>query len=662
MLFGSGVVVPGPAAAATETITVYAGGGGDDRGEVPALLFGANHRYTFDGYGVWDAAAGAPVPDVVAKARAMGMSLLRWPGGTVGNTVWWKGTIGQNRMCQRDGRASTLGVLADPADDVLPARSPSYGLDEHMRFAAAVGAETQVMVPMTIGNPFDAADLVEYLNTPSGDGVNPNGDIDWAEVRKANGHPEPYRVTHFELGNEHYLANQRYWMAQNTAGSPTPVKEAITQYINGGTRRITGAGLGKLTLRDAAGNKLCTGSTAAVPSDGTPGQIFNVTYPSVVVGTFTLRVGGTTWRRVDSLDTAGPTDRVYTLRPHIGEVAFGDGRHGAIPPSGASVVADYTSTHLGFVDFYRKMKAVDPKISVCATWGAANFPDWFRKLAPAGSRYDCLAMHPYTNFKAQGRADWDSPLEAHDWHMLSAWDQSEQMVDVRGAVDAHTGTPHPYVAVSEYGALWGPDQDNPFPEYAHSMTHALYMATQWISWLEMGIPWALGNDFSSHGWYTLLGPPNSGFVYSAEAVAREAVKPMFESRGSRIRHSIAVDSMRDPSDTELCDANAPARCREKYHKLWVTATRDPAGAVYLMVVNRSPTAGDAVTARVVVNGFTGNGTAEVRQVAPADFTAHNDAQTPNAVTMARSTVPVDANGFNTTFPPYSITLLKLPRA
>ena len=59
----------------------------------------------------------------------------------------------------------------------------------------------------------DAADLIEYLNAPAdGEVTNPNGGVDWAEVRAANGHPEPYGVTRFEIGNEIGYYRQTYWM------------------------------------------------------------------------------------------------------------------------------------------------------------------------------------------------------------------------------------------------------------------------------------------------------------------------------------------------------------------------------------------------------------------------------------------------------------------
>lgn len=40
------------------------------------------------------------------------------------------------------------------------------------------------------------------------------------------------------------------------------------------------------------------------------------------------------WRRVDDLALAGAKDRVYELEPYSGSIRFGNGLHGAVPPSG----------------------------------------------------------------------------------------------------------------------------------------------------------------------------------------------------------------------------------------------------------------------------------------------------------------------------------------
>ena len=61
-----------------------------------------------------------------------------------------------------------------------------------------IKAEAVWVYGMGQGSAADAADLIEYLNAPAdGEVTNPNGGVDWAEVRAANGHSEPYGVTRF---------------------------------------------------------------------------------------------------------------------------------------------------------------------------------------------------------------------------------------------------------------------------------------------------------------------------------------------------------------------------------------------------------------------------------------------------------------------------------
>ena len=70
-----------------------------------------------------------------------------------------------------------------------------------MKTAEQIGAEVVMTVSYYTGDANDAADLVEYLNAPN-DGSNPNGGTDWAGRRAKNGHPAPYNVKYFEVGNE----------------------------------------------------------------------------------------------------------------------------------------------------------------------------------------------------------------------------------------------------------------------------------------------------------------------------------------------------------------------------------------------------------------------------------------------------------------------------
>lgn len=83
-----------------------------------------------------------------------------------------------------------------------------YGIDEFMKSCAAVRSQAVYTLSYYIGDERDAADLVEYLNAPC-DGSNPNGGTDWAGRRRDNGHPEPYNVIYFEVGNEEWHGDHR---------------------------------------------------------------------------------------------------------------------------------------------------------------------------------------------------------------------------------------------------------------------------------------------------------------------------------------------------------------------------------------------------------------------------------------------------------------------
>lgn len=53
-----------------------------------------------------------------------------------------------------------------------------------------------------------------------------------------------------------------------------------------------------------------------------------------------IAIDGERWTEVDDFDTSGPTDRHYVLDSARGAVRFGDGRNGAKPPVGRTVVAE----------------------------------------------------------------------------------------------------------------------------------------------------------------------------------------------------------------------------------------------------------------------------------------------------------------------------------
>ncbi len=137
-----------------------------------------NTELSAEGAGMWDPKSREPVPGMTRLARDIGVPTLRWPGGCAVHEYDWKLTVGP--LAKRP---------------LQP-----FGLPEFLRVAHDIGAVPVITIADYWGDPKDAADLVEYLDAPVG--KNPNGGVDWAAVRAADGHPEPYGVVWFEYGNE----------------------------------------------------------------------------------------------------------------------------------------------------------------------------------------------------------------------------------------------------------------------------------------------------------------------------------------------------------------------------------------------------------------------------------------------------------------------------
>ena len=228
-------------------------------------IFGINHRYAFNGYGTFDSKNMKMKDEFVELYKDAGFGSIRYPGGTISNLFNWKTTLGpkEQRKKQIHGFYNNQGQGGI---------APNFGIGEIATFADEVDSEIVYVYSLGRGNAQDAADLVEYLNAKVG--TNPNGGIDWAQVRAGNGHTEPYNVRYFEIGNEMNLggedgtASQEYWTkyAQNKG-----VEDA---YIEGGTIQITD----RYTVKEEDWNK------TASQSDGSPNQVRYLRYANINPG------------------------------------------------------------------------------------------------------------------------------------------------------------------------------------------------------------------------------------------------------------------------------------------------------------------------------------------------------------------------------------------
>jgi alpha-N-arabinofuranosidase len=121
--------------------------------------------------------------DVVALARELGVTIIRYPGGNFVSGYDWEDGIGP-----RDERPVRLDLAWRSLE------SNHVGIDEFVVWTEAVGVEPMVAVNLGTRGVDAARALVEYCNHPGGSAR--------SDLRAANGRPEPFGVPVWCLGNE----------------------------------------------------------------------------------------------------------------------------------------------------------------------------------------------------------------------------------------------------------------------------------------------------------------------------------------------------------------------------------------------------------------------------------------------------------------------------
>jgi alpha-N-arabinofuranosidase len=138
-----------------------------------------------------DHVAGAD-PDIVRLLRESQLPVLRWPGGNFVSGYHWRDGVGP--VAERPTRPNYAWGGVEPN---------TFGTDEFMAFCRAVGCEPMICLNAGDGTAAEAAAWVEYCNGPA---TSPLG-----RLRAARGHPEPYGIRHWEIGNELWGRWQYHW-------------------------------------------------------------------------------------------------------------------------------------------------------------------------------------------------------------------------------------------------------------------------------------------------------------------------------------------------------------------------------------------------------------------------------------------------------------------
>lgn len=646
--------------------------GSQHLGTISKYLFGANLLWADDAEGAFNPATGSFDPAFVSMLKRLDISILRYPGGTTSDSFHWMRAIGPDKERKANEPYGMQAASLSKSCCVLDGPTPStVGPDEFGRLLDQTGAAGTVTVNFATGSAQEAADFVAYMTAPPSKrpSSNPADASYWAELRARNGHRAPYNVPYWEVGNEQYFPGQYGWrsgeyvsMGPHSVPCP-PGKTATCLYAFGGTTQFSYEAVG--TYADER--------PSASYSTGAPGQDFYVYFPPIAPGSTTVFVEGRQWSRVADLGTAGPKARVYKLDPATGEIIFGDGHHGAIPPKGDRVTVSYDSgPHGGFVEFYKAMKAMNPHILVCESEGA-NLA--FLALMGKRSPYDCAVLHQYAR-----PVDVEAPLRQYEEALMEyPVKEGQALGQLQSALHKYSGKDLP-VLLTEYGQLVAPVPAAD-PQFNLSLDEGLLIGAQLAEWIAHGIPVAEKYLVDSAP-FTTAGPGSRSGERIDTAVSVNKLGPdaLREVDRSFVRTGLSVNSaiiahqggdfVVEPSGQVLglmsrlggselvpvAVSGAPALGPGE-PALWLAAGVSRTGHLYIAAVNADP--GSSVRAQILLQGWRHARWLTDYTLDGASPTSLNTTSDPDAVATSWFTRQVGAGNFDYTFPAHSLSLLQL---
>ena len=122
----------------------------------------------------------------VEYLKALGVPVLRWPGGCFADDYHWRDGIGP--AARRPKRVNLWwGKYTE---------DNSFGTHEFLGLCRLIGAEPYLAGNLGSGTPAELREWLEYCNYPSGSTL--------SDERAANGSPEPFKVKYWGVGNENW--------------------------------------------------------------------------------------------------------------------------------------------------------------------------------------------------------------------------------------------------------------------------------------------------------------------------------------------------------------------------------------------------------------------------------------------------------------------------
>lgn len=128
--------------------------------------------------------------DVVGLLKQIGPRLIRWPGGNFAGEYRWKD--GLLPPDQRAPLQAFTEIESQPHNDGYDYHE--INTDDFIALCREVGAEPMVTINLAWQSAEESAQWVEYCNGAA--------DTEYGKLRAERGHPEPYNVHFWSLGNE----------------------------------------------------------------------------------------------------------------------------------------------------------------------------------------------------------------------------------------------------------------------------------------------------------------------------------------------------------------------------------------------------------------------------------------------------------------------------
>ncbi|KAJ7473915.1 glycoside hydrolase family 51 protein [Mycena galericulata] len=121
--------------------------------------------------------------DVLQALKDLRVPIVRYPGGNFVSSYRWQDGVGPKELRPRR-----------PELAWLTEESNQFGTDEFIQWCRLLGAEPYICLNMGTGTLEDALAWLEYCNS--------SANTHYANMRRKNGHEEPYGVKYWALGNE----------------------------------------------------------------------------------------------------------------------------------------------------------------------------------------------------------------------------------------------------------------------------------------------------------------------------------------------------------------------------------------------------------------------------------------------------------------------------